>query len=1364
MLLVAQPMKLSALRLLLLILASGICAQFAVAQQLYFSTLSVKDGLPSNIISAITQDPNDFIWIGTSNGLARFDGYGFKLFNKTSNSHSLSSNEISCLLQEGEELWVGTWNGLCKINTRTFEITRIAALGNNAVRTLAKGSHGKIWVGTENGLLQVDGTTNAILKTYHINNSGLSHNTIRSVYEGLDGTLWVGTYDKLNKLAPGGGLFQSFNLKGAYKASLKNNLICGEIKPDRTSSDSLLWVGTETGLARFNTITQQFELWGDQQIELSNEVIKCIYLGESGKIWLGTDFGLNIFDPATQKVEAYFHNPQVPYSLANNAIWQIFEDRSGVIWFVTSNGLSRLNKHPNVYRYHEVAGRVENKIAGNQVKSILVAQNNSVWLATLHGVICMETPSEPKRIFDTNSKGSQKILLNNVYALEEDAYNRIWIGTAGGINIWDERNQKMYAITANPTNGLITNYIAKILRGPDNTMWVSTYQGGLFKTVGDLKNIDQLKFQRISDEFGSEKIIAGKDALWFAMYNDLYRLDFFNNKPEKIDAANPEAGKKDIHGLYHSSKNKVWVGTQNGLLEYDPQKNESVFHAIKAGRDVLIGSLTEDDSGNIWGATNQFIFKYSPVAHTTELFPLDQNLPLKSFYSGCSARNPQGELLFGGDNGYLTIQTNHSQLPRYQPKVYITSLAINNKAVNQGDTLGGQVFDRDVSIASHLPLDYAHRSIALQFSSLHYWQPHTNIYAYMLEGFDEDWLYTSGEKNFAIYSNLSPGNYIFRVRGSNNYGQWSDQEATLTIKVNPPLFLSPAFIVLYGIVLVAAIIIGMRMYTTRLKLQNELKIARLEKQHNEALIQARQQFFTNISHELRTPVSLIMPPIQQLLKQGTLDATSRSLITLAEKNSHRLLRVINQILDFRKLENDKLEIKVSRTNLISFTHEIHTLFADKASRKKISYNFQADLQELPVWMDSEKIETVLFNMLSNAFKFTPQGGTIHVNLKQGSASEAFPEGSAMIEIRDSGIGLNAQEKEKIFEPFYQTDEARLMESGTGIGLALAAEYIKLHRGQIQVESVKGKGTTFVVQLPLGKSHLPVDAIHEEQELELVAIKEFSHSQHQTYRFDLQSNKPLVLLIDDSPDMIEFVRISLEHKYNFISAENGEDGLQKTTSFLPDIIITDVMMPVMDGITFCKKIKENSNTSHIGIILITARSLATQQAEGIRMGADAYLTKPFEIDLLEAHLDHLLARKQELTNYLKQVLHAQPIATNKENEDERFVKKVMNVIEANISDPGFGVEQLSEEIGMSASYLYRKLKSLTQLSTNDIIKKYRLKKASILLRNKGGNVTEIMYEVGFANLSYFSKCFKAEYGLNPKDYQKQLSKNSVDLKL
>lgn len=1337
-----------------------------IAQQLYFSTLSVKDGLPSNIISGIAQDDSDFIWVGTGNGLARYDGYQFKTFKKTNQLNSLSSNEISCLLQSGENLWIGTWGGLCKINTRTFAITRITDVGNNAIRTLAKGSGQTIWVGTENGLLQLNEASQSVTKTYHTNNSGLSHNTIRSIYEGKDGSVWVGTYDKLNKLPAHGGLFQVFDLKGTYKPTLKNNLVCGEIKPAHSGTDSLLWIGTETGLCLFNTITEKFELWGDQQVSLSNEVIKCIYLNEAGKVWLGTDFGLNILEPVTKKISSYFHNPQSPFSIANNAIWQIFEDRGGVIWLVTSNGLSKINKHPNLYTFYEVSSQIENQTAGNQVKDILTTNTGVTWLATLHGVHRIDKTGKTT-LFDTQPSIPNRLLLNNTYALEEDSLNRIWIGTAGGINIWDEPNRKMYSITANPENGLVTNYIARFIKDTEGSIWVSTYQGGLYKVAGDFSDPKKIKFLSANREFGSEKIVAGANGLWFTLNNELFRLDIKTNTQIKIDQFSNLVGKGDIHCLYFSTNKTLWAGTQNGLIEieYDGVHNKITFHPIKTGHDIYVGNLMEDEQGNIWGTANQFIFKYS-IKGEIDIFPLEKDLPLKSFYQGCAALKDTGEILFGGDNGFVSVNPQQTHTLFYKPKVYITALEINNKIVNYGDTVDNQVLiTKDIAYTSNLSLDFAHRSLMFGFASLHYWQPDMNVYAYKLEGFDNDWIYVSGLKNFAVYSNLAPGNYVFRVKGTNNYGQWNEEPAIVNILVKPPLFLSKAFILLYGLLIIAGVVFGLRIYASRLKLSNELEITRLEKNHAEELSQTKQKFFTNISHELRTPVSLILPPIHQLLKDGKLDAESRGLISLAEKNSHRLLRVINQILDFRKLESDTLQLKVSKVNLVNFSREIHSLFSDKANRKKISFSFTSTEPELAAWIDSEKIETVLFNILSNAFKFTPQGGSITVSLQKETPGDKYAQGSVCIKISDTGIGISVEEKSKIFEPFYQTNEARQMETGTGIGLALASEYIKLHHGHIQVESIKGSGTTFVLHLPLGKTHFPIDYIHDEQELELIATKETSAFPTQnSYRLDLHSNKPLILIIDDSPDMIELIRLSLSHKYNFITAENGEEGMLKVISFLPELVISDVMMPVMDGLTFCKRIKENSRTSHIAIILITAQSLTSQKIEGIRVGADAYVTKPFELEYLEANIDHLLARKLELINYLKSVLNTGSVKSDKENEDEKFVKKVMNIIEANIADPGFGVEQLSEEIGMSASYLYRKLKSLTQLSTNEIIKKYRLKKASILLRNKGGNVTEIMYEVGFANLSYFSKCFKAEYGLNPKDYQQQMSKNSVDLKL
>jgi DNA-binding response OmpR family regulator/nitrogen-specific signal transduction histidine kinase len=551
------------------------------------------------------------------------------------------------------------------------------------------------------------------------------------------------------------------------------------------------------------------------------------------------------------------------------------------------------------------------------------------------------------------------------------------------------------------------------------------------------------------------------------------------------------------------------------------------------------------------------------------------------------------------------------------------------------------------------------------------------------------------------------------------------------------------------------------LYAIRLKLKNEIKIAKLEKEHAEELVQAKLQFFTSISHELRTPISLIIPPIQQVLKRGNLGEEDKSLINLAGKNSQRLLRLINQILDFRKLEHEHQALKLSWFDLVPYCHELYTLFTDKAARNEIEFNYVATAKQCEIWADKEKVEIIIFNLLSNAFKFTPKKGNITLTLEIEESSK-YAKGCAKISVSDSGIGIAQEEQMKVFEQFYQTSDAKNIDNGSGIGLTLASEFTKLHRGEIKLTSLKGKGSTFTVLLPLGSDHFPLEMDRGEREVTLIVKKPVSDS-GDSYQFNLSTDKPLVLLVEDNTDMVDFVKLSLREKYNFLTAENGEDALNKVHHIMPDIIISDIMMPVMDGLELCRRIKKENKTSHIPIIVLTAKSLTAQKIEGIKVGADIYLTKPFEIELLEAHIDHLLERKIELAQYFRNELITQPVQnTGRENEDDKFLKKVMNTIEANISNPDFSVELLSDEMGMSSAHLYRKLKSLTHLSANEIIKKYRLKKASILLKNKEGNISEIMYEIGFSNLSYFSKCFRNEFGVTPKEYQRRESQHSYDI--
>ena len=1321
----------------------------------------MRDGLPSNIITCIAQDKYDFMWIGTGSGLARYDGYDFKIFKKNESLNSIPYNDITTLLALDGFVWVGTWNGLCKVDVETFEVTRVDFGEKSEIRTLFKGKGNILWIGTNDGLIQYS-LESGKYDVFTIENSNLSHNTIRSIYEDVEGNLFVGTYDKLNFLMKGEKQFQTLNLDAdKHHAPLHNHLILN-IKPQAGTNDQFLWVGTENGLYSLNTISGESAHFCKEKIGFSNDVIKYIYADEALNLWLGTDFGLNIFNPKKLTVDHSFHNPKEPYTIPNNVIWQIFKDRSGVIWLATSNGLSRINSGGNFYAYHDISHSIENQLIGNQVKSVLVSSSGIYWLGTQHGVIRKNPKTGSNRFFDFSSNTG-----NNVFALEEDQFGRIWIGTTGGINIWDEARQQMSTISANDGNGLISNYIGKLLSTEDGSFWVSEWEGGLFKVTDLSEEPDDLKFAPISGlESGSEKVVFGNEHIWVVEFDELYKVNPDDYSKTHIESFNKASKKQMIFSVYFSKSGHLWAGTVNGLIQYLPVENKSIFHPVITGNEVIITSIIEDQKGNIWTSSNASIHKLYPGTSNVEIYPLNKDLPLKSFYYGCAAITDDNQIIFGGDNGYIIFSPDEVKPNLFNSNIYITAIEINNQRITVGDTVGGKVLlQKDVAFTEKLVLDYELRSLTFEFSSLHFWQPSMNEFSYRLDGLENEWNHVSGVKNFAVYSNLPSGEYTFMVRGTNNNGITSDQTASLNIVVKPPLLLSKGFVIFYFFLIIGIIYYGLRFYSTRVHLKNELKIIKMAKLHAEEIERTKEEFFTNISHELRTPISLILPPIHELQKKEQLDNDSKKLIHLAEKNSVRLLRLVNQILDFHKLENETLQLKVSHLDLIHFCREVYSLFQDQAQRTDTTFNFHTTHQSYDVWFDVEKMEAVLFNVLSNAFKFTPSGGKIELSVLVQESSPVFKEGAFEIQISDTGIGITSEDQEKIFERFYQSGAGSKEDSSSGIGLTMAYEYVELHHGKIEVDSQLGKGTSFRVRLPLGKSHFPLDSVTE-NEVSLLATRSlYSPSEgSKNFHFDLDSDKPQVLIIEDNTDMVEFIRASLGHKYNFLVAENGEEGLIKADSFMPEVIISDIMMPVMDGLTMCKKIKENPKTSHITIILLTAKSLESQQLEGIIIGADVYLTKPFEIEFLEAHINNLINRKKELNFYFKNELaDIQSLPNDKDNLDNKFVLRVMDIIEANITHEDFGVELIAHEIGMSSTHLYRKIKGLTNRTPKDVIKKYRLKKASLLLKNNEGNVSEVMYKVGFSSISYFSKCFKAEFGMTPKEYQQENTLGQVTIK-
>ena len=1317
-------------RFLLTITSIFLCFQLRAAEN-YFSGLSIENGLPSNVTSAIVQDTQGFIWIGTDKGLCRYDAYSMLCFNKENATYPLPSNRISALLIDGDNLWVGTWNQLCLLNTKTFEIEIINEADIKTVRALYKDDEGNIWIGTNTGLYIYNGQTKHF-RHFNSNNSQLSHNTIRSFYQDKSGSMWIGTYDGLNRF--NGIKFESYNLKGHYKPEIANNLILAIVPVQE--NDSLLLVGTETGLCFFNKYNTNFYCINTQNSSLSNEVIKSIYIGNN-KYWLGTDYGLNVYDYQSGQIESYFHNPHVNHSICNNVVRQIYKDKNELLWFMTANGISLLEQPSQGYSLHEVIDEAKGHKAGNLIRDMLIEKDGTKWLATIHGVICEKTDGS-REFFTSKSPWQKRLLIDNVYALEQDNLGQIWIGTAGGINIWNRQEQKMYAITSNKQNGLSSNYIKDIVHLKDGTICVSAWEGGVFLVYNQDNLLPNITFSQLASD--SESLICSvNDKLYYTDYQSLIEFNPLTRQSKTIIGHIETTLDSEIITLNTDRANTLMMVYRHGILQYKIDEDQLKLLTFTEPIEQIM-SMEVDKNGYFWLSTHNSIIKLNPQAQPTLTIPLNTNAPFKSFQWQSSSQATDGSLFFGGENGYIQLDPSLSFIPKNNILTTISGLSVNNNTLLPNDE--SQLLTKDISLCNKLTLKHNQNSLMFRFSNLDYWLPELNKYKYQLVGYDTQWQYAAQNQNFAIYSNLPPGDYTFEVKGINHKGIVSQQSDIFNCKIKTPLWLSTGFIAMYLVLIIGIIYLVFYIINYRNRLTNKLKITQLEKEHSEQLLYTKQQFFTNISHEFRTPLSLIVPPIQQVLDTGTIDTNSKHMLKLANKNSQRLMQLVNQILDFRKLETSGLKLNAKPCNVYQLALDVFESFSDLASRNEINYQFSHTSNQYSLAIDQEKIRTILYNLLSNAFKYTPVNGSIELKIKTKN-------NNLLLSVTDNGKGIALNEQDKIFDRFYQSNIASNV-AGTGIGLTLSMEYARLHNGIILLESQTDRGSCFTLQLPL--SEIFIDTKDNQT---ITPPNKTNELLIQTKATNLPSGGPTILIIDDNEDILDFIELNLKTSYRIIRSNNGNDGLQLAVKHRPSVIISDVMMPQMDGNTLCRKIKSNESTMHIPVVLLTAKSLDEQKLEGIKSGADFYVTKPFSIDFLCTCINNLLKRDEQLLNYAKKMMAIAPdkIMSEDKNMDTLFTKRVMTIIENNIADTSFSVEVLANEMGMSSTHLYRKLKGLTGYSTQDIIKNYRLENAAQMLLNKEGNVSEIMYKVGFTGLSTFSKAFKSHFGLSPSEYAK-----------
>lgn len=1311
---------------------TGMCFNYfealAQADRPLLSHLTSNEGLSFNTVLAIHQDERGFMYFQTWKGIDRYDGIEFQNFQCRPERYQQSGD---CFMEDSlGNLWYG--HSLARYNK-------------------AEGSHSLIMVSSHDELREVADIENILLVSDHL--------------------LYLHTYEEIMTLDPYSdepGLDTIF--------SLKSNPPFNRIIDIQFGMDDYLWMATEKGFFRYNrsldTILSfdlleypgnryihdfMFDLDGNLWAAFSHDLIrydfqqgtnmiyqlsgldrtvfKEVYQTGDGTIWLGTvEKGLYYLEPGQDRFKCL-----IDYS----SISAIYEDRSHRLWIGTENaGIFLLDSLRNSFRQLQV--KLEDRtITSFHVNNILSNDRSGLWISSeSFGLLFHDLETKKTTVIDAENINSKMLYL--------DKQDRIWYNSLDFLLCYDPDMGSIRKIRHPVQDQFpVWNYgnsIINMYRFHDKLILCSD-RGEVY--AFDPNNEE---FTLILDNKDSpiRAIFPDKDTLWLALYSlGIVRMDSSLTIIDTLYHDNTETGVMEhaVMAIHRDRFDSLWIGGYGGLCKLNPNTRE--FEGVFGfhGSSGYVVSIQEDQQGNLWIGSSNGIYKYERERQRYKLMDANHGLPTGRFFMNAFAQTPDGKMYFGGNNGIVYFHPEDVRFNSVIPPVLITGFQVNVAAkrrpqMDMQDPFTGDIQQRKIR------LKYWQNSFTINYASLNYTSPRYNQYQYRLVGLDDQWNLV-GNRSEAIYTNLRGGNYVFQVMGSNNEGLWNEEACTLSIQIDRPPWFSWGAIFLYACLLLSLIMLIYLYNVRRIRLQHQLEMQSKESESLQEIDRAKSRFFTSISHEFRTPLTLILDPATQLLKDDETKPRQLRFINLIIKNSQRLLFLINQILDLAKLNSSQIQLKVEEIDLPRFLRPIAESFSSRAESLGLGYRILVPHQPVRVWIDRERIQQVVINLLSNAFKFCTRGEII-LEIEE-------EKDSVCIRVKDSGIGIPGDQIEHIFENFYQVESPYTKDmAGTGVGLYLVEQLVQLHHGSVEVKSEMDKGSIFSVRLLKGKDHFrPEQVVREPQIQSDVAVPDLENALQGERRADqLPGNiKPTLLILEDNPEMGQYLEDVLSDEYLVYLAKNGSEGFEKALKLNPQLVISDVMMPVMDGYAYCEKMKKDIRTSHIPVILLTAKNMHEDKIKGLEQGADDYLQKPFHLDELKLRIhNHLEQRK----NLHKQFLRDFKINTGTEialSVNDHFLQKAFLHIEEYLHDDQFGVEKLSKLSGMSRKHLNNKIKSLTDQTTNELIRSFRLRKAAYLISEKGISVSEACYEVGFNNLSYFSKCFTDFYGIRPSEYRK-----------
>jgi len=1336
---------------------------------------SIQETASKRAVSSIIQDKNDFIWIGTSGaGLYRYDGvnyFGYKYDNKPG---SVNSNFIySTFIDSKNNLWVGTDQGLCLYNRDLDNFTRINiedAITQGytqpiTIKTIIEDNNGNLYLGAYGfGLFKLNIKT---LKASLVHSKVLDKPNflIKSSVKNKQGIIYLGTSYGLLEIDTNG------KAKQVYKDKFKREPLTSDIESLVIDKFGYLWMGTtENGLIKIKPETDNYQF---ENYAITKNKILSIVQSSLAYIVCGTENdGLLVVNYKGEVLKKYLHSKYNSASLKSNSVWSLYEDREKRLWLGYFNkGLGVFDKPNNKFNSLESLANNENSLQTSYVTSvakdkkgnllisnegggldiynlanksfihvnktnqsyysgldavdiqvIFIDSRQNIWLGSWdRGIYFLKNGTS--RFVNYNTANTPGLKSNRIFSFSEDSKGRIWIGTfIKGLHYFDNKNNTFVHCDSEPfvKNGLDNAFIRKVFVDSDNVLWVGTILG--------LYQIN------IKDESGF-KVTKMRDAMFGGI-----------NKNNSIQI---------ILSIYESNDKTIWIGTDTqGLFSYNKKtKTFSNYDDFPGFDEKSIRAIISDNNGALWLSGGSGLTKLDLKNRKSTNFNKDDGLIDNDFNNNAVYKDGNGELYFGGYEGVNYFNPNEIKKAEKAPRLYFSDFKLFNKSVKPNEE--GSPLSKVISQTQEITLNYTQSVFTIEYVGINYNYSKKNQYAYYLEGFEKDWNYV-GNNRTATYTNLAPGNYTFKVKSANADGTWSGNQLELKIKVLPPWWKTIWAYLIYSSILIFLILYLNKIYQNRFKAKQAIILEKEKNIQLEKLNNKKLQFFTNISHEFRTPLTLIINPLEDILKSKKISPEIYNKLKIVHKSSDRLSRLINELMDFNKLEFNKISLQAKKVEVVSFTEAVIGYFYEEASARNIAVNFESPVDELEDWLDPKMLEKILFNIISNAFKFTPDNGSIHISINTSETeNELIIDGNKVpsfsITIADTGSGIRKKDLNKIFDRFYQVNNLNKEYYGsTGIGLEVVKEFVELHKGKIEVESQLGQGTSFKITFPLGSSLYKGSEIID-QKYKIEHKNELLSEPVQNeieYNSETETQKAYtILIVEDNTELRNYLKEELSKSYKVITAENGQKGYDLAVQKLPDLIITDVIMPVMDGLELCKKIKGDLKTSHIPLLMLSAKAMVKDRLEGIDSGADMYLSKPFELDILKSSLAQLITSRQIMFKkfYSGITKQGKEKTTSLDND---FIQKILHFINENISEPELTVELLSSKIFLSRSQLYRKIKTLTGVSVNEFIRSVRLEKAKQLIEQGNNNINEISFKVGFTSPSYFAKCYKIKYGHLP----------------